>query len=255
MNYQAQFCLDSKVIIITGASSGIGRECAIAASQLGARVVLLARDSVRLEQTLESMSGEGHLVVPHDITDYESLEGIVKESVDKLGKISGFIHSAGIENTIPLRSMSAIDYELFFRINVISGFELARIISQKKHINQEGGSFVFISSVLGAAGQPGKIGYCASKGAILTACKAMALELAPKKIRCNAVLPGAVMTEMTKAYMERTPEEAVSAFVKMHPLGMGQPEDVSCLCSFLLSDASKWITGTNINVDGGYSAQ
>ena len=249
------FSLNNKNIIVTGASSGIGRQCAIAFSQFGANIILVARNKDRLEQTYYKLSKGNHIIIPQDITEYDKLEEIVKNSVEEVGKISGFVHSAGVEMTLPLRSMNSSYYENMFAINVISGFELARIISKKKYFDEKGGSFVFISSVMAILGQAGKVGYCSSKGALISGVKAMALELVSKNIRVNSVLPGVVETEMLKKMLEKLSEESKKSIIDMHPLGLGKAEDIANTCAFLLSDASRWITGTNLIVDGGYSAK
>jgi NAD(P)-dependent dehydrogenase (short-subunit alcohol dehydrogenase family) len=135
---------------------------------------------------------------------------------------------------------------------LIAGFELAKILSKKKYSHEQGSSFVFISSVMGILGQKGKVGYCCSKGAVITGCKAMALELAPKNIRVNCVLPGVVKTEMTEKLFKIIPQESKDNIIAMHPLGLGTPDDIANACVFLLSDASRWVTGANLLVDGGY---
>lgn len=249
------FSLSNKNIIITGVSSGIGRECAITFSQLGANVILIARNEERLTQTFNKLSKGNHIIIVQDITKYEKLEEIVGNAVKKVGKISGFVHSAGIEVTLPLRSMTPSYYEDMFAINVISGLELARIISKKKYLDKNGASFVFLSSVMGMLGQTGKVGYCSSKGALISGSKAMALELASKNIRVNCVLPGIVETEMSNKMFENLPEESKKSIIDMHPLGLGKPEDIAYACAYLLSDAARWITGSNLVIDGGYSAQ
>jgi len=249
------FNLNNKNIIITGASSGIGRQCAIAFSQLGANVILIARNEERLKATFDKLEKGNHLIISQDITKYDKLEQIIKYSVEKVGRISGFVHSAGIEMTLPLRSMQPSYYEKMFSVNVIAGFELAKSISKKRYLNEKGASFVFISSVMGILGQAGKIGYCASKGALISGGKAIALELAKKNIRVNCVLPGVVETEMTDKMFNNLPEESKETIMGMHPLGLGKPEDIVNACAFLLSDGSRWITGTNLIVDGGYSAR
>jgi len=142
-----------------------------------------------------------------------------------------------------------------FATNVISGFELARMISKKKYLDENGASFVFISSVIGTLGQPGKIAYCSSKGALISGAKAMALELARKNIRVNCILPGHVKTEMANRLFENISEKSKKEIMDMHPLGLGIPEDIANASAFLLSDASRWITGTILIVDGGYSAR
>ncbi len=249
------FNLKNKNIIITGASSGIGRKCAITFSQLGANIILIARNKERLKETYNKLEKRNHLIISQDITKYNKLEEVVNIAVHKVGKISGFAHSAGIEMTLPLRSMQSSYYEEIFSVNVIAGFELARIISKKKYLEKTGASFVFISSVMGILGQPGKVAYCASKGALISGAKAMSLELAKKNIRVNCILPGVVETEMLNKMFESLPDESKKSIIDMHPLGLGKPEDIANTCAFLLSNASRWITGTNLIVDGGYSAR
>ncbi len=251
----SSFDLKNKNIIVTGASSGIGRQCAVTFSQLGANVILIARNEERLKGTFNKLDKGNHLIISQDITEYDKLKEIVNTVVDKIGKISGFVHSAGIEMTLPLKSMQPSYYEKMFSVNVIAGFELAKIISKKKYINKERASFLFISSVMGILGQPGIISYCASKGALISGAKAMALELAKKNIRVNCILPGVVETEMSNKMLESLPEESKKSIIDMHPLGLGKPEDIANACAFLLSDAARWINGTNLIVDGGYSAR
>lgn len=247
------FDLANKTLFITGASSGIGRQCAITASQLGANIILVARNRERLEKTYHHLVEGHHCWFSQDISKYDKLEELVQKAVQKTGKISGFIHSAGIEMTLPLRNMRPDHYEKFFSVNVISGFELARIISKKKYFDEKGASFVFISSVMGTLGQAGKIAYCSSKGALLSGCKAMALELVSKNIRVNCLLPGIVKTELIEKMFENFSEESINSIKAMHPLGFGKPEDIANACVFLLSDAARWIIGMNLIVDGGYS--
>jgi NAD(P)-dependent dehydrogenase (short-subunit alcohol dehydrogenase family) len=250
------FNLKNKNIIITGASSGIGRQCAITFSQLGANVILIARNQGRLEDTYNKLEKGNHLIISQDITKYEKLEEVVNTAVNKLGRISGFVHSAGTEMTLPLRSMQPSYYEEIFSVNVIAGFELAKIISKKKYINKEKASFVFISSVMGILGQPGIIAYCASKGALISGVKSIALELASKKIRVNCISPGQIKsTRMTESIFNKLSKEEKTKRIEMYPLGLGEPEDIANACAFLLSDASRWITGTNLILDGGYSAR
>ena len=249
------FSLKNKNILITGTSSGIGRQCAITFSQLGANVILIARNMERLKDTFNKLKKGNHLIISQDITEYNKLEEVVNTAVDKIGKISGFVHSAGIEMTLPLRSMQPSYYEKMFSVNVIAGFELARIISKKKYINKDWASFVFISSVMGIVGNPTLIGYSASKGALISAIKSMALEFISKNIRANCISPGHVETEMANKLFEKISEESKKEIINMHPLGLGKPEDIANACIFLLSDASRWITGTNLVIDGGYSAR
>lgn len=250
------FSLKNKNIIITGASSGIGRQCAITFSRLGANVILIARNKERLKETYNKLEKGNHLIISQDITEYNTLEEIVSTAVEKIGKISGFVHLAGIEMTLPLRSMSPSDYEKMFAVNVISGFELTKIISKKKYINKEGASLIFISSIMGFVGNSALVGYSASKGALISAVRSMAIELAAKNIRVNCISPGHIEgTGMTKRLFKNIINDSKKWIVNLYPLGLGKPEDVATACAFLLSDASRWITGTNLIVDGGYSAR
>ncbi len=247
------FSLENKVIVITGASSGIGRQCAISCSNMRAKVVLIARNEERLKDTLSFLEGEDHLFYSLDISKFSEIESVIKDVVNKLGKISGFIHSAGIELTKPLKVMKPEDYQELFDLNVISGFEFARVITKKKFADHNL-SLVFISSIMSKLGQAGKIGYCSSKSAVIGGVRAMSLELAVKQFRVNAISPAVVKTEMSEKLYENLSENEQNKITTMHPLGLGNPVDVANACIYLLSDASKWITGTNMIVDGGYSA-
>jgi len=247
--------LENKIIVISGASAGIGRQCAITAANLDATLVIIGRNKDRLEETYAQLKPGKHRVLCCDITDLEKLKELLADTIASTGRVNGIIHSAGIEMTKPLQAMNRIDFENLFAVNVIAGFELSKILSHKKYISPDGGSFVFIGSVMGVLGQAGKIAYCASKGALIAGVKAMALELTTKKIRVNCVLPAVVQTEMSEKLFEGMPEESRQEIIAMHPLGLGTPEDVAHACLFLLSDAARWITGTNLFVDGGYSAR
>jgi len=246
--------LNNKTIVISGASAGIGRQCAITAANLGASLIIIGRNSERLEETRAQLQPGGHHVICCDLTDFKRLKSLLSDAINTTGKVSGLIHSAGIEMTKPLQAMSTADYEQLFAVNVIAGFELGKIIAHKKHISPEGASLVFIGSVMGILGQPGKIGYCASKGALVAGVRAMALELSAKKIRANCILPGIVETGMTKELFNSMMPENKKAIIDKHPLGLGRPQDVAFLSSFLLSDLAIWITGASIAIDGGYSA-
>ena len=246
------FSLKNKNIIVTGASSCIGRECANTFSKVGANVILIARNEEKLKQTFSKLSKENHIIIVQDITEYDKLEEIVSTAVEKIGKISGFVHLAGIDMTLPLRSMSPSDYEKMFAVNVISGFELTKIISKKKYINKEGASLIFISSIMSVVGNSALVGYSASKGALISAVRSMAIELAAKNIRVNCISPGHIEgVGMARLFIN----DSKKWIVNLYPLGLGKPEDVANACVFLLSDASRWITGTNLIIDGGYSAR
>ncbi len=156
--------------------------------------------------------------------------------------------------TLPLRSMRPSYYEKVFAINVISGFELARIISKNKYLDENGASFIFIASIMGIVANAALIGYSASKGALISATRSMAIELASKNIRVNCISPGYIQTGMMESVSKQLSEEQMDNLKKDYLLGLGKPEDVGNACAFLLSDAARWITGTNLIVDGGCSS-
>ncbi len=247
------FSLENKNILVTGGSSGIGRQCAITMSNLGANIILLARNEEKLEETFSRLESGKHLKYSQDITEYDCIEAIIKDSVERIGKISGFVHSAGLDMVLPLKNMKPSHYEKLFNVNVIAGFEFAKIISKKKYIHPGGGSFVLMASILALLGQPGRIGYASSKGALISGAKAIAQELIPQKIRVNCILPAMVETEMSREFFEIIGEESKKSVLEAHPLGLGSPDDVANACVFLLSEASKWMTGGNLILDGGYS--
>ncbi len=250
------FSLKNKNVLITGASSGIGKMCAIQANNLGANIILLGRNEFRLNKICSDLKGDNNAYYSLDLTDYNRLESVISESALKYGKITSFIHSAGIEKTIPLKITKKHHYEEMFSINVFSAFEIAKILSKSKYISGQGSSFVFISSVMGICGSPALTAYSATKGALIAATKSMALELANKNIRVNCISPGHVEgTAMSNDLFNSLPEHAKHDIKNAHPLGLGNTIDVANAASFLISDAAKWITGTNMIVDGGYSAK
>lgn len=169
---------------------------------MGVNIILITRNKERLKETFNKLEKGNHLIITHDIIEYGKFEQIIKDSAEKLGRISGFVHSAGIKMTLPLRTMQPSYYEEMFSVNVIAGFELARVISKKKYISKDAISFVFISSVMGILGQPGIIAYCASKGSLILGVKSIALELASKKIRVNCISLGQIkQREWQKVYL------------------------------------------------------
>lgn len=245
--------LQEKRILITGASSGIGRAIAQEAALLGAKLILFGRDLERLEETFNSLTGGNHEYYTLDITDYNRVEEVINQTVSANGVIDGFVHSAGIEKIVPLKSSYNSLFKSVFEVNVFAGFEISRLLSRKGYFSKNGASFVFISSVNAVKGDACKTIYCSSKSALLSGVKAMAKELAGKKIRCNCVLPGIVETPMVKKMFGTLSEDAKEAIVSKHPLGLGKPEDIANLVCFLLSEKASWITGSDYIIDGGYS--
>ena len=256
MDHATPFTLKGKSVLVTGASSGIGRACAVQCAAMGARVILFGRNALRLEETRALMLNNAeHLIYTVDLTDYDMVGAIVKDMIGLVGNIHGVIHSAGISTTLPLKMITPEKLDLFFHTNVHGAIHLTKLVSSKSAMAPEGGSIVFISSVMGAVGEVGKTLYSLTKGALIAGSKSLALELASRKIRVNCVAPGVVESPMSNQSIYRQDEELLNRIKSYHPLGLGHPEDVANACVFLLSDATRWITGTTLFVDGGYTAR
>jgi NAD(P)-dependent dehydrogenase (short-subunit alcohol dehydrogenase family) len=245
--------LTGRTILVTGGSSGIGRGTALRLSELGAQVIIVGRNHERLEETLASLAGDGHIAREFDLTHVEEIPDWLQKLAAETGPLDGIVHCAGISLTIPLRVLSVKTLREILNINLESAFMLARGF-RRRGVCHEGGSLVFISSVAALRGQPGLSAYAASKGALLSTTKSLALELAPDHLRVNCVVPGFVDTPMFQAFKDTVPEDRAELTVGLHPLGIGRPVDVANVIAFLLSEAARWITGEAIVVDGGYLA-
>lgn len=241
-----------KNIIVTGASSGIGRGTAIFLSELGARIILIARNKEKLEETISQLHNGDHKIYPFDLKETEKIEGLVKDVVKENGKVDGFVHCAGIATMRPLSLTKTNFLHDMMLINFYSYVELIRCISKKGNCS-EGASFVGMSSVASIDGIKSKVAYCSSKAAMDSATRCLAKELASKNIRVNNVVAGFIKTEMFDDYLETAGNEAVENNIYANQyLGMGEIKDATNAIAFLLSDASKFITGTGFVVDGGY---
>lgn len=248
------FLLEGKNILVTGASSGIGRQCAVCCSKMGAKVILVARNEERLKETLGMMEGCGHRYYSFDLANVSGIKQLVTSITSDIGGIDGFVHAAGIEKTLPVKLLTSEDYESVYKVNCLSAFEFVHQFSNKKNFNDEG-HIVLISSITSIIGRGGVAAYAASKGAMVSAVRSMALEFAKKKICINCISPGTVLTPLMQNFLSTLSEEDYKKRVGGFPLGLGNTEDVANACIYLLSDASRWITGQNIIVDGGYTAQ
>src|SRR5699024_4031189 len=237
------FSLNNKTILITGASSGIGRSCAIECSKAGATVLAFGRDEQRLKETLKDMETPGRSMSV-DLNNTEDLDEVMKSLGEEGMTIDGVIHSAGISTTLPLRMISPDKMRPLYETNVSAAIYLTKWVSRKKFVPDNGSSIVFLSSVMGSVGEAGKTIYSMTKGAVLAASRSMAVELATKDIRVNCISPGVVESPMSKNAVYSRNEEARSKIESLHPLGLGRPEDVAHAARYLLSEASRWVTGT-----------
>lgn len=248
--------LTNHKILIVGASSGIGEATAIDLAKKGAKLVLIARSEDKLKEVLKSCEGSGHSYFAVDVKNEKELENVISSSAKETGEpFTGFVYSAGQEGTIPLKFVKSDFLIDILQVNTIPALLITKILQKKGNFSSEGGSIIFISSVMGNLGQPAKAAYCMSKGGLVAVSKALALELASKKIRVNCISPGMVTTEMSSKILDSISEENIKNIKKMHPLGIGEVEDVVNGITFLISDKSKWITGIDLLIDGGYSAQ
>ena len=245
--------LSGRTILITGASSGIGRATSILLSQLGGRLILAGRNKERLDQTARQLEGTDHSIETFDLTGVDEISHWLKAITSREGALHGLVHSAGVQLTRPLRFLNDASVQEVMSINFGAALALAKGLRQKGAYS-DGASIVFLSSVMGLVGQPGVAAYAASKGAIVALTKSLAMELARDGIRVNCVAPAHVKTEMAEALQESLSQEQVAAIEAMHPLGIGTPLDVAHAIAFLLADTGRWITGTTLVVDGGYTA-
>lgn len=242
------FDLTGKTILVTGASSGIGREIAITLSRKGAAVVITGRNEERLFETYNNLSqdrGQEHMHVIADLGIDEQIEKLASDSLP----INGIVCCSGINDKAPIKHVTRERIEKMYNANVYGPMLLVKELLKKKKVNKAA-SIVFISSISSIYATVSNSLYASSKGAINSLVKVLALELAPKKIRVNSIMPGMVRTGMINAY--GLSEEEMDAIVKGYPLGrIGEPEDIANVVLFFLSDESSWITGANLVVDGG----
>ena len=248
--------LQNKNILITGASSGIGKECAFRCYEEGAKVHLLGRNERSLKEIYAQLNDNNNSISVLDLQDFERYQNIIENIVTTHGKIDGFIHSAGYQITLPISAMNYQMYLDIFSVNTISAFEFIRILSKRNYGNLSGMSIVLIASVMSIIANPALTAYCASKAALVGGAKALALELANNKIKVNCVSPGYLEdTKMMTELDEILSNQELDNLKKGYPLGLGSTNDITALCLFLLSDESKWITGQNIIIDGGLSVR
>ncbi len=245
--------LSGKHIMVTGASSGIGKGIAAHLSKMGANLIMVARNEDRLRETLKVLEPGDHSYRLLDLNNLDEIEGLFDDVCTQGGKLDGLVHSAGTSLTIPLQFLKMDDLKNIMSINFYSFIELVKQYSKKK--NNNGGSIVAVSSISSRVGARGLAAYCASKGALESSVRALALDLAAKNIRINCVAPGVIDTRIYDDLKEiANNKDFVAKLKERQILGIGNPEDVACAAAFLLSETSRFITGTTLIVDGGYTA-
>lgn len=245
------FSLEGKTILVTGASSGIGRGIAIACTQMGGTVILNGRNEERLQETLSMMEGKDHQILVGDLAQQEDLQRMA----DTLPELQGWVNSAGIPKVCPIKHFDRNDVEEIFNINITSTMLLLSMLVKKKKLRR-GASVVLISSISGVyVGTAGDTSYCASKGAVNGFTKGAAIELAGQGIRINSINPGLVPTSILDLANAKSGDtHVVDTMMEKYPLKrLGKPDDIGNGAVYLLSDASSWITGQNLVIDGGIS--
>lgn len=238
--------LTDKKIVVTGASSGIGRATCILLSRLGAKIMLVGRREGELANTLQQMEGKAHLCFPCDLADLDNIESLIKKIVSSDGhKLDGLVHCAGTSLTLPVKNLNYHNMDAVMRINFYSFIELVKWYSHK---NCNAGSIVGISSYAAITGRAGQTIYAASKAALDVAVKSLSKELIKKNIRINSIQPSFVNTAMYEDAKNKIGNDDLGS---NQLLGVGEPEDIANLIAYLLSDAAKFITGANYLIHGG----
>ncbi len=243
------FSLSGKNILITGASSGIGAQTAISCSNQGATLILTARNESKLEKTLSQLTGDNHKIVVADLTVKEDVVTLTEQ----VGELDGVVHSSGIVRPFPVKFIEEQHIQEMFSINYNAPVQLMTKLFRTKKINKEA-SIVFMSSISSNFSHKGGALYSGSKAAINSYSKTIALEFAQQRIRSNVISAAMVKTAIFDEAEGVIYKEMMDEHGKDYPLGFGEPEDVANAIVFLLSDASKWITGTEIIMDGGLTA-
>lgn len=244
------FSLQGKTILVTGASSGIGRGIAVECSKMGAVVILTGRNIDRLQETFSLLEGIGHLILPADLSKQEEIEALVS----KVPEIHGCVHSAGIPKLCTVKFLNREIIEDILNVNTIAPILLTSLLVKKKKLIKKS-SIVFISSISGVyVANTGESSYSATKGAISGFVKGAALELASQGTRVNSINPALVPTRILElSNTVFSPEQLEETMFKRYPLKrLGTPEDIAYGVIYLLSDASSWVTGINLPIDGGY---
>lgn len=239
------FSLEGKTIMVTGASSGIGRGIAITCSKMGATVILNGRNPKKLETTLAQMTDGNHILQAADLTDREAVGRIMSE----IPCLDGIVHCAGVGQRVPGKLLTEQFVDELMNANFKAPVLLQAELLRQKKINK-GASIVFVASIASWSPSFGNSVYSASKGAIISYANCLALELAPRQIRVNCISPAMVWTDLI--FQEGVEENKLKEDEKKYPLKRyGRPDDIANLAVYMLSDASSWMTGSNVKISGG----
>lgn len=251
--------LASKVAIVTGAGTGIGKACALAFADEGAKVVLVGRRKELLQSVAEQMRGgrgESFMVLPADVTKKKDIERVLEQTVSRFGAINVLVNNAGLLHIGTAEEITEEQWDQTFNVNVRGLWLLSRAVLP--HMRKAGGgSIINIASVLGINGARSRACYSTSKGAVVLLTKCMAIDHGHEKVRVNAICPSFVETDLTAAVISKAadPQAVRRERTAVHPIGrLGQPEDIAGLAIYLASDESSWVTGAALPVDGGYLA-
>lgn len=243
---------EMKLILVAGMSSGIGLATAQRLAREGARIVGVGRDPVRLQKALDTLEGEGHHTFVADVADERQMDAIVKIGKDQ-GGYQGGVCCAGLHEIRPFSLLKSDNLLASYNANVITAINCTKAVA--KAANTDGAGIVWLSSVAAIRGAPGVAAYAGAKGALISASKVAAVELAKKKIRVNVIVAGVVETAMSGGWLKQLSQEQQEDIARNHLLGIGKPEDVADVVAFLISSDARWITGSSIIVDGGLSVR
>ena len=250
-----QNLLKGKKILITGASSGIGADSAEKFAQYGAELILLGRNEDKLSEVKSSLNNSHlHFIVKSDLAKDDEAFKVITNLPKEFLPLNGVFHSAGKELIKPISLTKSSDFKDLVSTTVQAAISISRALA-KKNIMFDNSSVVFMSSVSAISGTPGLTAYSACKSALIGLTKSLALEFAHRKIRFNCLLSGAVISPMHERLLKNLSVKSIEDYESKHPLGFGDKSDISNITTFLMSEASKWITGSSISVDGGYSAK
>jgi len=245
--------LAGRSVLVTGATSGIGRATAIYLARLGARIVATGRSADRLAETLDLLEGEGHVGTIFDLGRIDRITPWLKALAAEEGPFHGLAHCAGIQATKPIQLADAAFVHDALMTNLGSALMLAQAF-RLKACHAAPASLVFVSSSAALRTAPGNTVYAASKGGIISATRGLGVELLRDGVRVNCVAPAMVDTPMSDQFRKVLSEENFQRVVDLHPLGLGRPEDVAAAIAFLIADTARWITGSVMTVDGGFLA-